>query len=82
MSNEKHRLYITNSEGKVDIYEADGVNNPTKNGVPFEAIPNPNNFDRKLPSKVMWSSPIINANEGAEDESELNWNATTDQRFE
>jgi len=27
-------------------------------------------------------TPLPNANEGAEDSSELDWNATTDQRFD
>lgn len=55
----KYRAKIKKPDGTVDVYETDGVNRPTKNGVPFEPLPpQPNNSSRKLPTTIRWSKPI------------------------
>lgn len=59
MGQAKYRAEITNEDGSVDVYETDGINKPTKNGVPFEPLPpQVSNFDRKLPTIIRWSNPI------------------------
>ena len=59
MEQAKYRAEITNEDGSVDVYETDGINKPTKNGVPFEPLPpQQNNVSRKLPTTIKWSEPI------------------------
>lgn len=58
-----HRVEVTNEDGSVDVYETDGINPPTKNGVPIkdywnwsmDKIPE---FKPSLPKTIRWSEPI------------------------
>lgn len=54
-----HQVKITNADGTVDVYETDGINKPTKNGVPFEPLPPQRKvLLPKLPTTIRWSKPI------------------------
>lgn len=58
-----HRVEIKNEDGSVDVYETDGVNPPTKNGVPLTEywdfnLDKHTGLPPKLPTIIRWSEPI------------------------
>lgn len=64
MRRKVYTVKVTNSDGSVDVYKTDGVNRPTKNGIPFNPLPNHKEINpMPLQSKITWSNPIKTPNQ-------------------
>jgi len=69
MTNEPQRGFI---KGKTMFHGFMGTNQDgSKTFYPVEE-----------PFEIKFTEPTINANEGGEDSTQLDWNPTTDQRFD